>query len=632
MACDRGNLDSVKHIVEKWQVDVNATGAYYIFNRPEFDLQALDASPLFVAAYQCHYEVVRYLVEKGANIFAETSEDGCLRLSGLTPFYASIVASLYSTISTRQQGAIVRFLLESAGSTSSALARLTACEKPLQTPFWNMCRSRYIGPEATVTLVKYGMSLNERSIFGTILTHWASESLCFNDGSHEGSLLELVQLLVEKGADLSLDDNGYTPLFLAAMPGYYIRSLNFSVFDFLLERQEIGRLDKIDALEFAGAVILSFSSDATQVPRAFAYLRRAHHLRYLVGYDPTPKTPIIFKKTLKYVEWTTLQQLEEIENDPSQHKIASLLVHLRILFAPDYWHVHSYFNRGPTVLAAFDGLHSTATVDSFNIALEFILRYDRKQRRLWSDTVKIVEKLVALLKEKPHLCTSELLQTCAELITTADQSHLPEDKSNRTYISWHDYAKILSHVYTLLRFVSVLADHPDKMNDGIVNSLTQLVKQDGRTKDGLNLLLVACSMALDANADLSPTIRLLLRAQANPNAVDLRFRSPLHILADFNYANQERIDHLGNLLVENGAHPYMVDEGGRTVADIWLLLRNQGPKRQEDHRVWDRSDLPDWCREDVQELKCYSATIVNRFRIPYVDEIPASLYPFMEKH
>ncbi len=91
MACDRGNLDSVKHIVEKWQVDVNATGAYYIFIGPfiKFDLQALDASPLFVAAYQCHYEVVRYLVEKGANIFAETSEDGCLRLSGLTPFYAS---------------------------------------------------------------------------------------------------------------------------------------------------------------------------------------------------------------------------------------------------------------------------------------------------------------------------------------------------------------------------------------------------------------------------------------------------------------------------------------------------------------------------------------------------------------
>ena len=101
---------------------------------------------------------------------------------------------------------------------------------------------------------------------------------------------------------------------------------------------------------------------------------------------------------------------------------------------------------------------------------------------------------------------------------------------------------------------------------------------------------------------------------------------------DFNYADQERIDHVGNLLVEKGAHPYMVDEEGRTAADIWLLLRNQGPRRQEDHRVWDRNDLPDWCLEDVQELKCYSGTIVRRFRIPYVDKIPATLYPFMEKH
>ncbi len=127
--------------------------------------------------------------------------------------------------------------------------------------------------------------------------------------------------------------------------------------------------------------------------------------------------------------------------------------------------------------------------------------------------------------------------------------------------------------------------------------------------------------------------------EANPAAVNQRLSGPLHILATWNtFWDQEHINNIGNVLVEAadegncGAHPYMVDDEGRTAADIWLLIRNQGPRRQEDHRVWDRNDLPDWCLEDVQELKCYSGTIVRRFRIPYVDKIPATLYPFMEKH
>jgi len=623
-ACGKGDLEAVTRLVESDGVDVKATATYGT---------VLDASPLFVAAFKGHYEIVRYLVGKGADIFAKTSEQSDLFIDELTPLYGAVA----STVSTRQQDAIVRFLLEAAGSNVSALLTTTPVRNPV--PIWAMPGC---GPEATITLIKYGMSLNERTLFGnkTILQHWASKSLCYDDGSHQGSLLELVQLLVEKGCLSSPRFYGFTPLFLSATPGYRIRSLNFSVFDFLFEREEIDRLDKINALELAGAMILSYSSDPSQIPRAFAYWRRAHHLRYLIGADPIPKEPIIFEKTPQRVEWTTLPQLEEIENDPSQHKIASLLVHLRVLFAVhpvDLVFGMSHFLQSPVELVMYlNRPHQgfAEAVDSLLIALEFIIRYDRVQRQ---DTVKIIEKFVILLKRNPLCCTPELLKASAELIKAADLMMptafpLLETMGNR-------YDEMFTYIQILLRFVSILARHEDKINNSIMDALSQLVRHNGRMEGRLNLLLLACMFAKRRYGDGDrhllinlPIIRLLLRARANPNAVTPRFRGPLHILADSNSAaDQERINLLGNLLVEKGAHPYMVDEEGRTAADIWLLVRNQGPQ-QENHRELDRNDLPDWCVENVPKLKCLSAKIVRRSRIPYVNKIPATLYPFIEKH
>jgi len=121
------------------------------------------------------------------------------------------------------------------------------------------------------------------------------------------------------------------------------------------------------------------------------------------------------------------------------------------------------------------------------------------------------------------------------------------------------------------------------MGDCIIDPLDKLVRHDGRTEDGSDLMLVACSMAFDVGVDLPPTICHLLRAQADPNAVDLRLRGPFHnLLANLNSADHDRINPLGNLLVEKRtpANAYMVDEERRAVvADIWICVRNQGSSR-----------------------------------------------------
>jgi len=57
LACHHGQLDSVKHLIENWGVDVRASAKYYSSNRimcrgrTSFE----SATPLFVAAY-CGYD------------------------------------------------------------------------------------------------------------------------------------------------------------------------------------------------------------------------------------------------------------------------------------------------------------------------------------------------------------------------------------------------------------------------------------------------------------------------------------------------------------------------------------------------------------------------------------------------
>jgi len=71
---------------------------------------------------------------------------------------------------------------------------------------------------------------------------------------------------------LALDENGYTPLREAADDTYDDhRSLNLAVLDFLLESDEYNRNEKIEAVELAGATILSNPKNTPHFPKAFNY-------------------------------------------------------------------------------------------------------------------------------------------------------------------------------------------------------------------------------------------------------------------------------------------------------------------------------------------------------------------------
>ena len=67
LACFFGDLDFVKHIVENWHADTEAAAVYY--SKPHDLCRKIGvATPIFVAAQNRHYAIVKYLVGKGANV------------------------------------------------------------------------------------------------------------------------------------------------------------------------------------------------------------------------------------------------------------------------------------------------------------------------------------------------------------------------------------------------------------------------------------------------------------------------------------------------------------------------------------------------------------------------------------
>ena len=89
--------------------------------------------------------------------------------------------------------------------------------------------------------------------------------------------LEVFQMLLALGHDINACDYcGLNVILTAAHCDG--KSPNLPVLDFLLERDDIPRIHKINALELAGAILLSHDENHAKFALAFQYWRRALYL------------------------------------------------------------------------------------------------------------------------------------------------------------------------------------------------------------------------------------------------------------------------------------------------------------------------------------------------------------------
>jgi len=636
LACHHGDLDSVKHIVENWGADIEATAVYHIIGSnikrsPVKTIQA--ATPLFVAACKGHIDIVRYLVEKGADVSSKTSSEANQKFNGLTPLHGAVLEPYWSDKNGLKESierneirsAIVTFLLESGADPSSLSSD--------GTPIW---MRPYCGAKAITNLINHGLILNQRNRRGqTILHVWSNRN--FNRITKEESLA-VIKLLLEKGARYLLmarDYCGFTPIMEAAFCKYG-EEANMKVLDFLLESESIDRSEKIDALELACTIIRVNSESSRKRQQAFEYWRRALRLR-LNQDPPLHKIPLKLKSGLTK-EWTTFEELEHVIQHPSEHEIQSILVRLRILSGRGCKAICNGIHVILSHRSCWSILEQGRYVEVLDILwaiLELLRRVDPAERQdHW--IVEACDCLTStLLKMKTNssvLLNASAIKTSLNLILETDpfKSFEWDDIHDDDVVYVNDYdPRLRSNTFQIFRFIALIADLLPQMvlDEESMDSLGLLVRRKRKNSSGRTLLHLACE-----NPNRLETVRLLLQLGANPNAGDKQGNSPLHSLAQ---QNRELIDPTARLLLENGAHLDRVNKSGKTAVDLWLEKHGSRKRRLDEGdqqgAVGFKNDLPDWCIEGVPRLLCLSSRKIRARRIPYL-EAPVTLHPFIEMH
>jgi len=372
---------------------------------------------------------------------------------------------------------------------------------------------------------------------------------------------------------------------------------NFTGLDLLIESGDISRIEKIEALELAGAGILSDTRHTLLFPKAFDYWRKSLHLRSTDtdGCGPIiKKLPENLKKTGRIAEWTTAEELERV-----------ILNHYTVnkLFTE---YIDRYHKRPvEEEIRDVDWLHIQWSM------LEIIRHFDPSENGLWRKTLIVVQDLMQTLSKigqlNDPLLNANTIEVSLNLILATDQYHLKD----REFV--HDGLLFWSFM-SMFKFVEMLAKKPQLINEDSMASLSQLVPRNERcnpVRYGMLLLHKACEDWKLAIVDL------LLRAGADPNAGDKYDYRPLHYLAMFYPHN----DAVAQLMLDYGAHLDLVNNERKTPAQVWTKRHAKG-----------RQSMPGWLREDsAPKLMCLCARVIRSNRVPYA-KLPPSLHPFVAMH
>jgi len=346
-----------------------------------------------------------------------------------------------------------------------------------------------------------------------------------------------------------------------------------------LELDGIGRMEKIDALELAGARILSEDGNSPLFPKAFNYWRRAHHLREIEK-EATGSSAekLLGPKNGGIIEWTTLSQLENVIQHPEEYKIQSLHVILRVLSGRSWEAVEMDVSTCYYMMASSGNLHTTTFVKRIEFelaALNAICRFNPREEikglhfELRKRTFSVVNNFIDMLLVETSSVLSnghpyatllpfKWYETSFDLILLALNLLKP-------YKFYEIQFQRLFHLLAVLfRLPGMLSEETHR------NSMIQLLRERvGSYRLGF-ILLLACEHTW--NPRYLATIRLFIEAGADPNVgLDRTGNASLHLVARL--YDQELCEAADSLLVESGAHMDRVNKAGQTAEDVWIETR-----------------------------------------------------------
>ena len=576
------------------------------------DVNGQNTTPLIIAAINGHDEVVDVLCRFGAQI----DEKGTVMFyncyhSGVTALgCASHMGHEVIVKQLIENGANINLLID-FGST----CLIRACKRY----GGNFGFIRYLvehGADVNtsnnnnVTCLMVASAMGNYHIVQYLLEEGADPESVSNDGqtalhgSAAGGHFEITKLLIETGLEMTKDNDGMTPLMMAAI------NQKCSIVEYLSSLPECNREDKIDALELLGTSYI-FGGDS-RLSRAYHFFETAMQERYTHPNDVIKKRFVAMSSIIiGTAECQTLGDLEEIEENPLSMCIEALAILERILGAEDPRICKPILETGE--MLADNGIYDKC-LDLWLFALRCHRCSDQK-----FDFGRFPELFADMIRNGRSLKFSPLLEVFKETVIELIQDKRQTQTDNENIEFKENYDKDI-FVCLYLIGMMLLTKTTSKEKDQLRREVYNFLHQKPRLLSGATPLHMCCDSATNDNTiDVKNIIlfpntlicRMLLTCGADVNAQDEAKQTPLHVISKKGNSIVH-IRKISKCLIEHGAHVDACTIYGEQAIDVATM-----------DIIKMHMDL---------RLDCLAARVVMRHRLKYQNVIPASLIQFVELH
>ena len=530
-------------------------------------------TPLIIASNCNNLNVVNSLIKHGANIHL-------VDRYGRTALHYSITAVDHDSVT------VLRSLIKN-GADVNALTNDNC--SPLM-------MSSLSGSVNVVTiLVENGANMDIQNQNGDTALHYA---VCATRNSSE-----VVNKLLTLGASHLRNQKGLTPLLFAS----YI--LKHSLVEELIQRPEIMKEQRIDALELLGASLTIWQRASEGSVNK--YIKRGMEERFADSSNPLlkqPMEPVEAYQNRK--ECQTLEQLAQIEGDRNAMVIDSLLILERFFgtkdtellpqirwSATEKWYIDSYIRIGlyQHAIRVAHCCNQSAISDLYEAMCLLYVNMEDYDLQRGKILLELLDQTVLEYKYQRKL---------------GEQFGVKLGK---------DECKILfGSTVKLVCMISKFKYCEDSKTSWVSKLLRKLLYQNPRDQFGNTLLHLTEVFGTELFPCLDEA-KLLLNAGFNVNAMNDDGDTPLHKVVKLLPLSGEKIQFLTDMLhilFDGGAHHDFVNNDGKKPIDV--------AKTDEARMILsEKRNL---------ELKCISARVVKKFRIPYLGVVPKTLEKYISMH
>ena len=531
IAAHNGHLNSVK-ILLKYGAEMETRGTLKIEN------EVIEGcTPLWAAAATGYLklDVVKLLIERNADVDGRTSTDS-------TPLR---VAAHDGHLD------VVRCLVESGADVNTR----TQYEA---TPIMVACDYGHLS--IITYLINKGAFVDLQAKDGNTALHYAAQR------GH----LEVVSQLLSLGAPQLPNNQGLTPLL------YACDYCSVEIVEYLINRPECTKEQRIDALELLGATIAN--GKFRDIKKAFSYMKRGMEMRY-----EDPAHPLL-KKKMEPVEAyqnrkesQTLEELALLEGDDHAIGMEGLIIRERILGSDNPAILYEIRYRGNVL----------ADSEEYELCIGLWQRCMEKAINCDFPIIEDLERLPALFGEmlqKGKILRPNFIEDVFEILVAASEKQT-EKRTSKKLQERQENEELEKTLYYAL-YLLVIYIKVKGQNANMIDFLQRFLLLNPLTNDGNTLLhLVAWhgtpffsfkeeTLRSVCKLPCIETMKLILHAgcnvSRNVNAVNTEGNTPLHLALRYKPAEPEDVEILREmllLLLDIGADPKLVNKNGQTPLD-----------------------------------------------------------------